>query len=180
MILYINCCVRKNSRTDVIARHLLSKLGQYTEVNPEKENLLPLNEERLEDRNNLIASGRLDNTIFDNAKKFAEADIIVISAPYWDLSFPAILKIYIENIMVSGITFSYSPEGIPLGLCKARKLYYISTAGGPFTANYGYDYIRSLCTDMFGIKETELIKAEMLDIDGNNPEEIVQAAIENI
>ena len=43
--------------------------------------------------------------IFDYAKDFAKADTIVIAAPFWDLSFPASLKCYIEAINILGITF---------------------------------------------------------------------------
>lgn len=32
MILYINCCARRDSRTDRLARALLEKLGDYEEL----------------------------------------------------------------------------------------------------------------------------------------------------
>ena len=53
-------------------------------------------------------------------------------------------------------------------------------ACGPYMPVYSYDYIRELATDCFGIKETELIKAEMLDIEGFDAEEIVKSAIDNL
>lgn len=46
MVLYINCCPRSNSRTMRLAEKLLSKLGNFEEVNLEKENISPLNRER--------------------------------------------------------------------------------------------------------------------------------------
>ncbi len=30
---------------------------------------------------------------------------------------------------VVGMTFDYSADGVPIGLCKAKKLYYINTRG---------------------------------------------------
>lgn len=48
--------------------------------------------------------------MFKYAHEFANADLIVIAAPFWDLSIPALLKVYIENIAVDGITFEYSLE----------------------------------------------------------------------
>ncbi|MGN0989033.1 MAG: NAD(P)H-dependent oxidoreductase [Eubacteriales bacterium] len=36
--------------------------------------------------------------MFSYAKQFESVDVIVIFAPYWNLSFPASLKTYIENI----------------------------------------------------------------------------------
>lgn len=66
--------------------------------------------------------------MFDIGKDFAEADEIVIGAPYWDLSFPAALKIYIEHAAVMGVTFHYTEEGRCEGLCRAKHLTYITTA----------------------------------------------------
>ena len=118
--------------------------------------------------------------MFDFAKQFAAADTIVISAPYWDLSFPAVLKNYIENIYVTGIVSAYGEDGMPVGLCRATKLYYVTTAGGPYDSTYSYGYIESLAKNFFGIPETALVKAEMLDIAGNNAEEILAQAISSL
>lgn len=181
MILYINACVRQDSRTDRIARALLNKLGgDYEELYLPDSGILPLNAERLNKRTQLIESGQYDDPLFDYAKQFAFADIIVIAAPFWDLSFPAILKTYLENIYVIGVVSEYGADGMPHGLCRAEKLYYITTAGGTYTPDYSYDYIRELATVCFGIKETELIKAEMLDVEDFDADAIVRSTINQI
>ena len=180
MVLYINACVRDESRTDRLAKKLLGSLGDYTELKLSEENLKPLDKDTLEYRSELIAKGQFDNDMFKYARQFADADIIVISAPFWDLSFPAILKTYIENIYIIGLVSKYGEDGRPVGLCKASKLYYVTTAGGPYVGKYSYDYIKDLAMGAFGIKETELIYAEMLDIVGNDPEKILCDVIETI
>ena len=98
MILYVNCCVRSESRTDRLARALLEKLGEYTELYLPSEDILPLTEKMLIKRTSLLENGQFDDPIFHYAKQFAAADKIVISAPFWDGSFPSLLKVYIENI----------------------------------------------------------------------------------
>ena len=173
MTLFINCCPRDNSRTERLAKKLLEKLGEYDEVNPEKEGLAPMSKERLEYRTQLLQKGDLSNDIFKYAKQFAAADTIVIAAPFWDLSFPSVLKIYIENIYVTGIVSKYDENGAPKGLCKAKKLYYVTTAGGPYDGRFSFDYLKELAESFFGIGETVLIKAEMLDIIGNDAEKIL-------
>ena len=115
--------------------------------------------------------------MFDYAKQFAGADTIIIAAPYWDLSFPATLKTYIENIYVTGIVSAYDESGMPVGLCKAKELYYVTTAGGPYDPTYSYGYIESLAKNFFGIPETHLVKVEMLDIEGYDAEEILKREI---
>lgn len=182
MILFINACVRKESRTKRLADCLLKKLNdEVKEINLEKEKILPLDSKTLDLRTKLVDSKNFDSPIFDYAKDFASADIIVIAAPFWDLSFPAALKSYIESINIIGLTFDYSADGIPYGLCKGKKLYYITTAGGQiFNDEYGFGYIKSLCNNFYGIKEVVCIKAENLDVVGSDVESILRAAEEEI
>lgn len=130
-------------------------------------------------RDKLIKQGRFDEPLFASARQFAEADEIVIGAPYWDLSFPAQLKVYIENIMVSGITFKYTENG-SLGLCRASRLTYITTSGGFLAGqNFGCDYIKGIA-DMLSIKEIRFITAEGLDIDPAEADTIIEKAVEDI
>ena len=181
MTLYINCCLRKESRTNRLAKAVLQKLGgDYTELKLYEENLRPLDSETLNKRTALIEQGDFSDKIFDYAKQFAAADTIVIGAPYWDLSFPAPLKTYIENIYVTGVVSEYDEKGMPRGLCKAERLYYVATAGGPYDPTYSYGYIESLCKNFFGIPDTRLIKAEMLDIAGNDAEQILISEIDRV
>jgi len=182
MILFINACVRDDSRTKRIADFLLKHLNdEIKEVNLEKENIIPLNSKTLDLRTKLIENQNFDDPIFNYAKDFAKADTIAIAAPFWDLSFPSSLKCYIEAINIIGLTFAYSPEGIPYGLCKAKSLYYVTTAGGPiFNTEFGFGYIKSLCSNFYGIKDIYCIKAENLDIIGSDVENILKKTEEQI
>ena len=181
MILYINSCVRNGSRTDRIARAVLDKLGgEYTEVYLPDENLQPLSADKLDKRTALVEQGDYSDSMFNLAKQFASADTIVISAPYWDSSFPSVLKLYIENIYVTGIISEYAPDGSPHGLCKANELIYVTTAGGPYVADYSFGYIKELAELYMGIPKTTLIKAEMLDVDGFDAEQIVEDTINSL
>ena len=137
--------------------------------------LLPLSEETLERRTTWAGKKDFNHPVFALAKEFAAADSIVMVAPFWDLSFPALLKIYIENINVVGITFAYNQDGTPYGLCKAKKLYYITTAGGPiFNDAYGYGYVKELAQQFYAISEIYCIKAENLDVENADVEQILR------
>ena len=178
MILYINCCVREESRTNKLAQAVLQQLdGEIVDLNLYEENLRSLDRETLVKRTALIEKEDFSSSMFDYAKQFAAADEIVIAAPYWDLSFPAMLKVYFENIYITGIVSEYGENGMPHGLCKAKRLIYITTAGGPYDSTYSYGYVESLAKNFFGIPETQLIKAEMMDVEGYNAEEILEKAI---
>lgn len=182
MILYIDACVRENSRTKRLADALMEKLsGEVKYVKLEDISFETTSEEYLTKRENLIEQCAFDDKMFDLARQFAKADTIVIAAPYWDLSFPAKLKQYIEAINVLGITFLYTPEGMPKGMCKADKLYYVTTAGGPVVPDeYGYGYIKALAESYYGIKDVSLIKASGLDVLGAAVDAIMNEAIASI
>lgn len=175
-ILFINACVRENSRTLVLAKNILSNMsGEVIEVNLNKENIPPLNRELLEKRESLINTQSKDDPMLYYATQFANADEIVIAAPFWDLSFPAILKAYIEQITVSGITFEYI-GGRPFGLCKAKSLTYVTTSGGPIFADFGYEYIKALAKNFYGIGETKAYRAMNLDVNMISAEDLLTKA----
>lgn len=182
MILFINACVRENSRTKRIADYFLSKKNsEFTEVRLSECNFPVADENFINERSRLVHENNFDDSMFDLARQFAGADEIVIAAPFWDLSFPAALKQYFEQINVSGITFKYTAAGFPVGLCRAEKLYYITTAGGNFfPEEYGYGYVKALAQNFYGIKDVELIKAKGLDIEGADEEKILHSCMENI
>lgn len=177
-ILFIDAAARQDSRTRELARYLIGKLsGEIKHISLYETEIPQLDSARLAWRNRCCAAGDFKDGYYTIAKEFAGADIIVIAAPFWDLSFPAILKQYIEAISVNGLTFTYSESGIPVGLCSAKKAYYVTTAGGYIMNDeFGFGYIKALFCNMFGIKECECIKAEGLDIYGADIETIMKNA----
>ena len=177
-ILFINACVRTESRTRQRTEKLLLKLNRpYEEVRLHEIAFPVADEDFLNMRDRLIAERDFENPLFDLARQFSESEIIVIAAPYWDLSFPAALKQYFEQINVVGITFKYTEDGIPVGLCKARRLYYVTTAGGSYVPEeFGFGYIKALSQGFYGIQEVRKIEAAGLDLVGADVSAIMRAA----
>lgn len=174
-ILLVNACVREESRTKRLADYLVARLNGTVEETVLASQSFPLaDQDFLVRRDTLVAQGAFDSPCFALARQFSEADVIVVAAPYWDLSFPAMLKQYFEQINVVGITFTYSPEGVPVSLCRAEKLYYVTTAGGPILSDaFGYGYVKSLSECFYQIPDIHLIKAEGLDILGADVEALL-------
>ena len=182
MVLFINACVREGSRTKRLADRFLSKLDEpYEEVRLNEIVFPVVDEAFLEKRDSLICERCFEDHAFDLARQFAGADAIVIAAPFWDLSFPAALKQYFEQINVLGITFRYTPDGAPEGLCRAKSLTYITTAGGKFVPeDYGFGYVKALAEGFYGIRDVRLIKADGLDIYGADTEAILSSVEKTI
>ena len=181
-VLFINACLRRESRTLKIADAVISNINRTIQkIDLYKENIYPLNNHNLMLREKGALNNDFSDDYFIYAKDFKSADTIVIAAPYWDLSFPAILKTYFENICISGLTFTYDNEGKIISLCNAQKLIYITTAGGfILEKNYAFDYVDALAKNFFNIKDTVFIKAEALDIYPEKVDEILDDVIKNI
>lgn len=174
-ILFIDCCIRKaESRTLSLCDAFLDEVRRrhpgvsVRTLSLGDEGITAMNREQLKRRDELIQEKRLDDAQFDYAREFAAADYILTGAPYWDLSFPACLKNYIERISVNEIAFTYVQEG-SLGLCKAKKMMYISTAGGfvPESGHAGEAYMKQL-SSFYGIGQFESYCLEGLDIIGTD------------
>ena len=141
----------------------------------------PLTGKALAEREKAIANGDFSGSAFELARNFAAADEVVIAAPYWDMSFPASLKLYVEQLCVNKLTFCYNEKGMPRGLTKVKKLVYLTTAGGYIGQNnFGFDYIKGVFSTLFGVKDIAFFSAEGLDIFGNDPEKILADAVEKI
>lgn len=171
-LLFINSCVRgERSRTLKLARRFLAG---YQKAHPDTvitqrdlcaERLQPQYPEILAERDALWNAGKLDQPMFEPARQFAAADKIVVAAPFWDLCFPAVLKIYLERVTVADITFGYDAQGAMVGKCRASKLLYITTRGGNYAGTeleMGTPIMKALCT-MYGIPELLTLAAEGLD-----------------
>lgn len=173
-LLYIDAAVRPQSRTRQLCSRYLSVFAQlHPNVQIRRRTLAdmqlsPKTAAALERIDALLAQGRTESECFEYAREFAQADRILIGAPYWDFSFPALLKLYIENICMSGITFTYENDR-PKGLCRALRLVYITTAGGS-TAGFdlGSEYVCKLCSGLLGISRCRTLAIDMLDIIGTD------------
>lgn len=183
-VLFVNGCIRgEESRTLRLCRVALEQmektLGELTveELNLDKEEILPLHSDTLRQRDELSRANQFDHPMFRYARQFAEADVILIGAPYWEFQFPALMRCYIEHIAVGGVTFRYTEEGRPEGLCKAQRVFYVTTAGGPIlNRNCGFDYLKTLFQDMLTISQVDYVAAETLDVWGVNVEAQLKAA----
>jgi len=117
------------------------------------------------------------------AYQFLDSDKIVIAAPFWNLSFPAIIKAYLDYIMVSGITFKYTSQG-PVGQCQGKKAVHIVTRGGAYTEGptaafeLGDRYIKTIF-GFLGFSEYSTIAVENMDRSSTDVEAVLKDAINN-
>ena len=181
MTLFINAAFRSDSRTLRLAKAYLKKCdGAVCEIDLGTTVVRPLDAQSLAAYNQSVAAHCFDDTMFDFAKQFAAADQIVIAAPFWNFSIPAVLHGYLELVCTQGITFDLSPEGCYYSKCKAKKLVYITTSGGFIPQeDHAFGYIRSLAKAFWNDPDVQYVKAEGLDIYGTDVERKLAEAMEN-
>ncbi len=160
--------MRPESRTRRIAQPLIDELSERYEV--EKISLdgaeYPVVGSRtLNDRNNGIVPEEYANL----ARRVAQADRIVISAPFWDMSFPSALKVFFENMSLFGITFD-SNDRECYGLCRAEKVLYITTRGMDISTGDPLEqatpYIKAI-SHLWGLGELHVVAAQNMDYDSH-------------
>ena len=138
MLLFVDCCI--SYRGDRSRSHALCEafLESYKKAHPAEDievvnlqrmALKPFDQFSTDDRNALRNVKAFDAPIFKLARQFRRADRIVIGAPLRDLTFPAMLRIYIEYICVREVTYHYE-YGVCKGDCMAQKLAYLTVSGG--------------------------------------------------
>ena len=181
-LLFINACYTDDSRTKILADAVLKKWdGEIEEVKLNDGSIKALTKDTLEKRMKLQEAGDFSDEMFSLAKQFANADVVVVAAPYWDYSFPASLKAYIEQVNVCGITFDLKDDETWSPKCKADRMVYITTSGGKNPdLSYGMDYMKTLAREFFGIKIFNTFKADGLDIVGADVDGIMNEALARI
>jgi len=185
-VLYVDCCIRREeSRTRLLAEAFLTALQRDDNYQVERlclmnEPLAPLNEGFFAQRELLLAENKRDHPRFSYAHQFSQADRVIVAAPFWDLGFPALLKLYIENICVDQITFGADQRGT-FGLCKAKRLLFLTTRGGDYSNSpleMGARYLEALC-EFWGIPRFDVVAADGLDLGLEPVQVILDRAIEN-
>ncbi len=185
-LLYIDCCITlrgPESRTRALAEAFLAA---FRETHPAAEvetvaleslDIRPYLLPALREREALAEAGDFTGPVFALARQFHRADKIVVAAPFWDLSFPSILRVYIEHISACGLTYHYEADGCH-GDCRGERLAYL-TAGGDFEKpdSLGVLYWRQLAA-MFGIPRFDCVFAGGLDVDPERVPAIMAEACE--
>ena len=89
--LFVDCCIRREeSRTKRLAYSFLARLSPdygVQRLTLMEEGLQPLMGDFFAARQSLLAAGKLEHPRFRYARQFADVDLVVIAAPFWDLNF---------------------------------------------------------------------------------------------
>lgn len=179
------------SSSKMVARKFINKFlernGDFKveEVDLYKEHIPRLEYQYFKDRNCVISEEEAKKLpekdqkeirkIRDLCDQFISAQMYVIAAPMWSLSFPAPLKEYIDCIVQEEKTISFEKGKKPKGLLddKERAVVYIQSSGGNIPwildpiMDKGENYVAQIMKAM-GIKNVQELK---VDATGTTEEE---------
>ena len=179
------------SSSKMVARKFINKFlernGDFKveEVDLYKEHIPRLEYQYFKDRNSVITEEDAKKLpekdqkeirkIRDLCDQFISAQMYVIAAPMWSLSFPAPLKEYIDCIVQEEKTISFEKGKKPKGLLddKERAVVYIQSSGGNIPwildpiMDKGENYVAQIMKAM-GIKNVQELK---VDATGTTEEE---------
>lgn len=164
-IYYINSLIRKDeSRTRKLANKILDGIKdevELIEINLSDLDINPYNEKTYEVK---VQKG-VDDYYYNLSKDIANSDGLIIASPFWDMSFPSLLKTFLEKISLFDVMF-ISNEKECVGIAKCPFMFYIVTRGmkieeGDFREQ-GTPYLKALCW-LWGIKNFDYVACNNFD-----------------
>ena len=191
------------SSSKMVARKLINKFlernGNFKveEVDLYKEHIPRLEYQYFKDRNCVITEEDAKKLPEKDQKEirkirnlcdqFISAQMYVIAAPMWSLSFPAPLKEYIDCIVQEEKTISFEKGKKPKGLLddKERAVVYIQSSGGNIPwildpiMDKGENYVAQIMKAM-GIKNVQELKVDATGTTEEERENAIRDAEEKI
>ena len=191
------------SSSKMVARKFINKFlernGDFKveEVDLYKEHIPRLEYQYFKDRNCVISEEEAKKLpekdqkeirkIRDLCDQFISAQMYVIAAPMWSLSFPAPLKEYIDCIVQEEKTISFENGKKPKGLLddKERAVVYIQSSGGNIPwildpiMDKGENYVAQIMKAM-GIKNVQELKVDATGTTEEERENAIRDAEEKI
>ena len=191
------------SSSKMVARKFINKFlernGDFKveEVDLYKEHIPRLEYQYFKDRNCVISEEEVKKLpekdqkeirkIRDLCDQFISAQMYVIAAPMWSLSFPAPLKEYIDCIVQEEKTISFEKGKKPKGLLddKERAVVYIQSSGGNIPwildpiMDKGENYVAQIMKAM-GIKNVQELKVDATGTTEEERENAIRDAEEKI
>lgn len=163
-LILVNSCMRAESSTRRLMEHARMLLAERYDIEEADVNamaLTPVTPEIQCER----SAGKVAEHIVAMARRIAAADRIVVAAPFWDMSFPSVLKAFIENMSLYNVTFTDNGKSC-VGLCRCERVLYVTTRGMDIATGsvleQGSTYLQALSA-LWGCGEVITVAAHNLD-----------------
>ena len=174
----IACPRRDQSRTLFLGSAFLAMIKDKYDLVVTDVEKLDIKPKTKDDLDNPHCSEEVMNCI----KNIHDSDKIIIIAPFWDMMFPSILKVFIENTIIPGYTMN-KEDSLKKGPSKAEELLLITTRGWNIKDESELDgasyYLRAL-SFLWGVDRYKVISAYGLDEEKEQVEYKLEKAINEL
>lgn len=106
----------------------------------------------------------------ESVQQLLAADVIVMGAPLYNFTIPAVLKSWIDHVTRAGITFGYGENG-PVGKVTGKKVYVAMSSGGIYSEGPGQGndfvapYLKAFL-GFLGMTDVTVFRAEGVKVPG--------------
>lgn len=110
-----------------------------------------------------------------------QADTVVIGAPMYNFSVPAMLKSWTDHVARAGVTFKYTDQGA-VGLLQNKKVYVVVSTGGLHeegVTDFMRPYLRTIL-GFLGLSDISVIVADGLNMGEEHREKGLNQARQTI
>lgn len=164
------------SATNRMVAHLLTKLpaGSVQTVNLAEADIQPLDKAVLEMFTVTLFQGQQPNEeqaalqarLMSVVNQVKSARRLVIAYPMYNFAIPALLKDWLDNLVMPGETFRYDEDGTPKGLMGEHKVLLLQASGsvyseGPMAQmDFASSYLKTLLGGFLGFASVDTVYAE--------------------
>ena len=186
MLLFVNACLRSESRTERLARMWLERRAYEGEVvalrltETDIGLLDAAGPNSIGDYARAVQAASYDHPMFAFAQQFTQADEVLVAAPFWNYGVPAKLHAYLELVCSQGVTFDIDEAGAYVSLVNAKRLTYVMTAGGAKvdpSDDHAFGYVRTLAKQFWHIGEVSCVATWGLDGPGADVDALLEKAL---
>ncbi len=164
------------SATNRMVAHLLAKLpaGSVQTVNLAEADIQPLDKAVLEMFTVTLFQGQQPNEeqaalqarLMSVVNQVKSARRLVIAYPMYNFGIPALLKNWLDNLVIPSETFRYGEDGTPKGLMGEHKVLLLQASGsvyseGPMAQmDFASSYLKTLLGGFLGFASVDTVYAE--------------------
>jgi len=164
------------SATNRMVAYLLTKLpaDSVQTVNLAEADIQPLDKAVLEMFTVTLFQGQQPNEeqaalyarLMSVVNQVKSARRLVIAYPMYNFAIPALLKIWLDNLVMPGETFRYDEDGTPKGLMGEHKVLLLQASGsvyseGPMAQmDFASSYLKTLLGGFLGFASVDTVYAE--------------------
>ena len=164
------------SATNRMVAHLLTKMpaGSVQTVNLAEADIQPLDKAVLEMFTVTLFQGQQPNEeqaalqarLMSVVNQVKSARRLVIAYPMYNFAIPALLKDWLDNLVMPGETFRYGEDGTPKGLMGEHKVLLLQASGsvyseGPMAQmDFASSYLKTLLGGFLGFASVDTVYAE--------------------